>query len=294
LPSRRAVSPGEPLRKFRRSRILLALFFALPLLAWGAAPLRIVEPGLHQTEDGALITPDTTFQPGEVIFFSCRLDGFQVSKDKKVAIQYEVTAVDPKGIPIIEPAGGKVDVELAPEDKQWKPKIRQTVLVPPLADSGTYKVHVSAKDTLSGAEASFEAPFEVRGRAVEPSDTLVVRNFQFYRTEDDPKPLAVAAYRPGDPVWARFDITGYKLGGGNKRDVAYTVTVTGEGGRVLLAPGEPSADQGSSFYPTRYVPCTISFNLQKTIRPGEYTVMIRTEDRVGGQSAEWKQAFRVE
>ena len=51
-----------------------------------------------------------------------------------------------------------------------------------------------------------------------------------------------------------------------------TVSVTGEGGRVLLKPGEPSADQGSSFYPMRYVPCTISLNLQKNIAPGEYTV----------------------
>ena len=254
----------------------------------------MIEAGLHETEDGALIAPGTTFTPGEVIFFSCRLDGFQVSKDKKVAIQYEITAVDPNGVPIIEPASGKVDVELAPEDKQWKPKIRQTVLVPPLADSGVYKIRVSAKDTLGNAEASFESPFEVRGRAVEPSETLVVRNFQFYRTEDDPKPLAVAAYRPGDTVWARFDITGYKLGPGNKRDVAYTVSVTGEEGRVLLPPGEPNADQRASFYPERYVPCTISLNLQKTVRPAEYTVLIRTEDRIGSQSSEWKQAFRVE
>ena len=46
--------------------------------------------------------------------------------------------------------------------------------------------------------------------------------------------------------------------------------VGAEGGRVLLKPGDPSADQGSSFYPMRYVPCTISLNLQKNIAPGEY------------------------
>src|SRR5947207_661811 len=206
----------------RLNRRLLA--FALPvLLLHGAPPFRVVEAGIHQTEDGPLIAPGTTVTPGEVLFFSCLLDGFQVSRDKKVAMQYEVSALDPNGVPIIEPAPGKVEVELAPEDKQWRPKIRQTVLVPPLADSGVYKIRVAAKDTLGKVQAVSETPFEVRGRAVEPSGTLVIRNFQFYRTEDDPQPLAVAAYRPGDTVWARFDITGYKLGAGNKRDVAYTV-----------------------------------------------------------------------
>src|SRR4051794_35836776 len=102
----------------------LALVFALPLLLRGAPLFKIVEAGIHQTEDGVLVAPGTTFTPGEVLFFSCVLDGFQVSKDKKVAIQYEITAVDPAGVPIIEPAPGKVDVELAPEDKQWRPKIR--------------------------------------------------------------------------------------------------------------------------------------------------------------------------
>ena len=73
----------------------------------------------------------------------------------------------------------------------------------------------------------------------------MIRNLRFYRTEDDSNPpLSIAAYRPGDTVWARFDITGFKFAEGNRRDVAYTVTVTAPGGRVMLAPREPSVDQG--------------------------------------------------
>src|SRR5262249_9431021 len=151
---------------------------------------------------------------------------------------------------------------------------RQSVLVPPLAESGVYKMRFSAKDELSGATASAEATFEVKGHVVERSDTLIVRNFRFYRMEDESAPpLTVASYRPGDPVWARFDITGYKMGPGNQREVAYTVTVMGAGGRVLLAPREPEVDKGASFYPMKYVPCVISLNLQPTIRPDEYTIV---------------------
>ena len=262
-----------------------------------AAPpkvLKVIDAGIHQTEDGPLVEKGETFVPGEVIFFSCRLDGYQASPARKVTIHYEFSAVDPAGVPVVEPVSAKIETELAPEDKEWKPKIRQTVLVPPLAESGTYKMRFSAKDELSGGVASTELPFEVRGHAVEPSDTLVVRNFRFYRGEDDAEPLKLAAYRPGDRVWARFDITGYKMGTGNQREVAYTVTVTGADGRILLAPGAPSVDKGASFYPMKYLPCVINLNLQPNIRPGEYTITITAQDRVGNQTYDSQQTFRVE
>src|SRR5213080_3912288 len=98
---RRAESAPGPRSRFRRNRISLLLLFALPPLLH-AAPFKVIDAGIHQTEDGPLIAPGTTFTPGEVVFFSCRLDGFQVSREKKVSIQYEITAADPKGVPIIE------------------------------------------------------------------------------------------------------------------------------------------------------------------------------------------------
>jgi hypothetical protein len=271
-------------------------FILISVLTAATPPraFKIIDAGIHQSEDGPLIEKGTTFVPGEVIFFSCRLDGYQVSNDHKVAIQYQFSAVDPAGLPVVEPASGKIDTELALEDKEWKPKIRQTVLVPPLAESGIYKMRFSAKDELSGAVVSMEAPFEVHGHAVEPSDTLIVRNFRFYRTEDAPEPLKLAAFRPGDTIWARFDITGFRLGTGNLRDVAYVLSVSGPGGRVLLAPREPTVDKGLSFYPMKYVPCTISLNLQRDIRPDEYTITVTAQDRIGTQTYESKQTFRVE
>jgi len=277
-----------PLRVF--SLILTSVLTA----ATPPKAFKIIDAGIHQTEDGPLVEKGTTFVPGEVIFFSCRLDGYHVSEAHKVAIQYQFSAVDPAGVPVIEPASGKVDTELALEDKEWKPKIRQTVLVPPLAEPGIYKMRFSAKDELTGGVVSTEAAFEVHGHAVEPSSTLVVRNFRFYRTEDDAEPLKLAAYRPGDTIWARFDITGFQLGPGNLRDVAYVLSVSSPGGRVLLAPREPTVDKGSSFYPMKYVPCAISLNLQRDIHPDEYTITVTAQDRVGNQTYELKQTFRVE
>jgi hypothetical protein len=276
---------------------LRVLSFVVTAVLTAATPpksFKIIDAGIRQTEDGPLAEKGTTFVPGEVIFFSCRLDGYQVSTDRKVSVLYQFSAVDPAGVPVVEPASGKIDTELALEDKEWKPKIRQTVLVPPLAEPGIYKMRFSATDELSGSVVSTEAPFEVTGHSVEPSDTLVVRNFRFYRKEDDPEPLKIAAYRPGDTIWARFDITGFHLGTGNLRDVSYILSVSGPGGRVLLAPHEPTVDRGASFYPMKYVPCVISLNLQPNIRADEYTITITAQDRIGSQTYESKQTFRVE
>jgi hypothetical protein len=270
------------------------LLFPLSSFLLAAPPLRIVDARIAQTEDGPSVPKGTTFVPGEVIFFSSHFDGYALSPVKKVAIDYQLTATDPNGVPIVEPIAANVDAELSPQDKDWKPKIRQTILIPPLADSGIYKIRLTAKDAVNDSTASIEVPFEVRGRAVEPSATLVVRNFRFYRSEEDPEPLKIAAYRPGDSVWARFDVTGYKLGPGNQREVSYTFTVTAEDGRVMLPPGEPVIDRSSSFYPMRYVPCGISLNLQPTVRRGEYTIVVHAEDRIGMQTHDWKQSFRVE
>src|SRR5579863_472152 len=133
--SSRPASPSSPARS---SNPMLPLALLLLLAGASAAPkpFHAVEAGLRQREDGPPIEPGTVFVPGEVIFFSCRLDGYQASKEKKIAIQYEFSAADPGGVPLMEPVTGKVEAELALEDKEWKPKVRQTVLVPPLAESG--------------------------------------------------------------------------------------------------------------------------------------------------------------
>jgi len=76
--------------------------------------------------------------------------------------------------------------------------------------------------------------------------------------------------------------------------VSYTVTVTRADGKVLLPPREPSVDKGASFYPMRYAPCVINLNLQPDIRRDEYTILITAEDKIGNQTVESKQTFRVE
>ncbi len=269
------------------------LIFAAGIAAAAAVPLAVVNAVIQESEGGTALPANFEHVPGDVLFFTFQVDGYRAVNDR-VRLRYRLEAVDPKGVAITEPVEAAVEAELAPEDKEWKPRVRREINVPPLAGSGTYLIRVSVTDELAKTSASKEVPFEVRGRDVPASDTLVVRNFRFYRSEDDREPLAKAAYRPGDSVWARFDITGYKFGAGNSVDVAYDVAVLNAEGKVLWSQQDAAVEKSQSFYPKRYVPGSMSLNLQKTIRPGEYALRVTVRDATGNQSCEATGKFTVE
>jgi hypothetical protein len=265
----------------------------MPLLL-AAAILAIVNPTIHQIEDGPPVPPGATFIPGESLFFSFQVEGHGVSPEQKVKLSYKLDATDSHGTRLMETVQASVDAELTPQDKEWKPKVRQTILIPPFADPGKYKISVVINDELGKGAASKEISFEVRGHVVEPSETLIVRNFSFRRGEEDREPLSSAVYRPGDTVWARFDIIGYKFGEGNRIDVNYGISVIAPSGKVLFSQPEAAVEQTSSFYPHRYVPGMMNLSLQPNIRPGEYAIVLTARDRIGNQTVESKHNFTIE
>jgi len=275
--------------------IPLVLVAFASLVCAATAPLTILKPSVSDLEDGPAVPPSFTFVSGQFIFLSFQVAGYKVADEQKIHLSYKVDALDPKGVRLVEPFVGTVDTTLADEDKNWKPKVRRQILIPPLAPSGTYKISVQVTDDLNkGASVSQDIPFEVRGRDVPPSDTPVVRNFQFYRGEDEREPLKVAAYKPGDTLWARFDIVGYKFGPGNSIDVDYGISVLAPSGKVLFTQDKAAEEKSSSFYPKAYVPGSMNLNLQGTIRPGEYTIVVSVRDHIGNQTAEARGNFTIE
>jgi hypothetical protein len=174
------------------------------------------------------------------------------------------------------------------------PKLRDTIVVPPLADTGEYVVLVKLSDELASANIEKTAVFHIKGRDVAPSDTLVVRNFHFLRNEDDVKPLPVAAYRPGDSVWARFDMTGYKLGDKNQVDVEYGLTVLREDGSVAYTEPQAANQKIQTYYPQRYQPGELNLNLAKDQPLGKYTIVLAVRDNLGQQTYETRETFSVE
>jgi len=261
----------------------------------GAAPaLQIVRPVISDRDGGASDPPGFEHAPGETLYFSCRGSGFTKSEEEQVHIRYSVQAFDPQGVPLTEPDQREIQAEVTPQDKDWLPKIATEIQIPPLVASGTYKIVVNAEDLLAKSSTELTVPFQVRGYALEPSDTIVVRNFRFYRSEQDTQPVEKAVYQPGDSVWARFDITGYQYGPKNRVDVSYVVSLLNTEGKTLYRQPEPAVEQSESFYPKRYVPATMALNLQKDIAPGEYTIRVEVKDAIGGRTNEGKYPFLVE
>jgi hypothetical protein len=273
-----------------------ALLLVLPAASRGAdaVPLAVVRPTVSDRDGGAAVPSSSVHAPGETMFFSFQVDGFTASSTERVHLSYKIDAFDSHGVRLMEPAAAEIEETLAPEDKNWKPTVRQEITIPPLADSGTYKIAISVTDLISKATATKEVPFEVHGRRVDPSDTLAIRNIRFYRGEDDREALSKAAYRPGDAVWVRFDIIGYKFGEANAIDVSYDVSVLSPSGKVLYTQAPAGADRSQSFYPKRYVPAVFSLATKRDTRAGEYTVSVTAHDGAGSQTFEARQSFTIE
>jgi hypothetical protein len=209
-------------------------------------------------------------------------------------VAYSVQAFDPKGVPLDPVYKNEFANEVSPQDKDWMPKIQTELSIPPLAPPGAYRIVVKAEDLLANTTTELDVPFEVRGHELEPSDKLVIRNFHFYRNENDTRPMGKAVYHPGDGVWVRMDITGFGYGPGNKIDVSYQTSFLNSSGKVLWKQNEPAEEKTESFYPKRYIPAEFGVTLDKNIKPGEYTILVEVKDAVGNQSYEDKQVFTVE
>ena len=257
----------------------------------------MVSAGVRQIEDGPAVPLGTQFVPGETVYYSFQVTGYAAARDpekRKVRLNYTINAFDPKGVKLIEPVESILDTTISEQDKEWKPKVRSEFLIPHFAPPGKYKVIATVTDDISKLTASVETLFEVSGRVVEPSPELTVRNFGFYRSEEDTKPIPTAAYRAGDMLFARFDMAGFRFGDRNTIDLSYDVAVLNPDGKEIYAQKDAAVEKSFSFYPKPYVPGGMNLSLQPNMRKGQYTVVLTVHDRVGNQNYEVKQPFDVE
>jgi hypothetical protein len=263
-------------------------------------PLAIAHAVFARSDDGPPEASDENFVPGESLYFSCQVEGYRKSDKpddygkRNVSLKFQIEIRDQGGALLKPIQEGKIDTTVTQEDKDWKPRLRDTIVVPPLADTGEYVVLVKLSDELAKTVEEKRAIFHVKGRDVTPSDTLTVRNFRFLRNEDDEKALPVAAYRPGDSVWARFDMTGYKLGEKNQVDVEYGLTVLSEDGSVAYTEPQAAGQKIQTYYPQRYQPGVLNLNLAKDQPLGKYTIVLAVHDNLGRQMYETRETFSVE
>lgn len=259
-----------------------------------SGPFKVFEALVSQMEDGQQLTTDLRFVAGETVFFSVSVDNYRIGANSRVELSAEIEAVDPAGALFMPKITDGIKTTLEEEDKEWKPKMRAQFVLPTLAHPGVYAIRYKVTDLATGQAVSGEKKLPVVGPDVAASDTLVVREFGFYRAEDEPVALTVAAYRPGDTLWARFFLTGFKYGPENAIDVTYDVTVVNAQGKQIFEQKDAAAERSKAFYPQPWVPGGLNLSLQKNMRVGTYGVIITGRDAIGKQTVSEKHEFRLE
>ncbi len=244
-------------RQIRPSRIVRAAAFALlsALVLCGAPKLTLDRLALHQFEDGDVLDRGYEFLPGETAYFSCRIANYEVDENdeshRKVRLTWTLEVRDPAGALLEAPAEGRIASELLKEDTEWLPKFLKNFVVPLFAPSGEYRISVRLHDEIADAGVSGELKFRVRGRVVEPSAGLAVRNFAFLSSEDDAFGMREPFYRPGDTAWTRMDVTGYEFEARNRFSIAFGMAVENSDGKQLFAEPDAGAETQGVVLPAK-------------------------------------------
>ncbi len=251
-------------------------------------------PAVSQFEDGPPLAGGQKLIVGESAFFRFGAVNFKTADDGKVQVTGHIQVFDPRGTPIMPVDEVPIATSLRQEDKDWRPIFRSQFQLPGIAPPGTYKVRYDVIDLQTNQKASAEASFEVDGPNVPESPKLVIRDITFHRSADDETPLGVAAYRPGDMVWVRFNVTGYTYGEQNAIDVAYDVAVLAADGKQLFSQVDAAVEKSQAFYPQPWIPGAFSLTLQPDMAKASYTIAVTARDAFGKQTTTEKADFKVE
>ncbi len=189
--------------------------------------------------------------------------------------------LDPAGVPIEQDKSGVIEENILPQDKDWRPKFLASFIIPGFAPTGVYHVALTVKDEIAATQTTADVPFQVRGRTVQPSETLITRDFAFLRSDDDKVPMRPAVYHPGDTLWAKFDITGFKFGPNNLFSVSYGLAILDAEGKQVFEQPEGASDSKESFYPQRYVAGSLSLSLDANVAKSAYTLVVTVRDKIG-------------
>lgn len=272
----------------------ILLLAVLPALAAAAPTFAVTKPVLAQSDGGDGLPAEFKHIAGETIFFSCNLSGFTKSPEEQINLTYSVQAFDPKGVPVAEIYKGEAKEEVGPQDKNWEPKVETQIVLPDLLLPGTYKILVKAEDLLAKTSAELSVPFTVTGLNVTPNATLVAKNFRWYHTEEEEKPMSQPVYHAGDTMFMKFDMVGYKYGEGNKVDVSFVPSLVLETGKVIWTQPDPAVEQSESFYPKPYITGEFGISLNKDFKPGTYTMAVAIKDAIGKQNYQGTFKFTVQ
>jgi hypothetical protein len=291
---------GPRYSALRRPILLCLICSSIPAaLAQEDRTLTILNAGVESSEDAPFVSTNYQFLPGDFVYVAFQVAGFEKKQNEEtgtgqIALSYEVTITDPRGVPLAQSESGEIKEPLHPEDKNWIPKRRASFLIPSFIAATEYRIHIAVKDLLSGKTAATDVPFQIGGSHIQASDNVDIQHFAFLRQEEGAAPLSVAAYRPGDTVYISFEAANFAVAPGNRYRIAYGVLVLGPDGEPFLNNPKAAQLEDSTFYPAQFVPCRISILTKPSNTRGAYVVILTVTDLVAKKSREVRKAFSLE
>jgi hypothetical protein len=283
--------------------VIAALLLSLPcstrMCSAKESNLAILAAGVQQTEDGSFVASDYQFLPGDFVYFTFQIAGYQAKSNehdesREISLAYELRPEDGNGVPLTASNKETIETTLNPEDKNWTPKRRASFLIPSFVAAGQFHIHLVVKDLFAGTERSRDFPFQIGGVQVRPSPSITIENFGFLRSPTDKQPLQVPAFTPGDTIFGSFDIAGFQYAAGNQYHVAYGLTVVRPDGKPFLDEPKAAEVREAGFYPAQFVPGTINVTTPADSLKGAYVLTLTVRDLVSNQTFETKQVFNIE
>lgn len=259
----------------------------------------IIRAGIQSSEDAPFISPGFRFFPGDFVHATFQVSNFTRKQQNseappKISLAFEARLEDANGTLLAPPEKGDIESELSAEDKNWTPKRRVSFTLPPFIGSGKAQLRLSVKDALGGTETSRSLPFTIGGVAVLKSDSLAVQDFHFFRRENDADALEMPAFTPGDAVFAKFNMAGFKTGDRNTYRLVYDVLVLRPDGKPFIQQPHAAELTSDGFYPAQYLPAVLELTTAANSAKGVYAVIVTVHDLIGNATFQAKSAFTLE
>lgn len=279
--------------------LLLAGAFAQePVSQAATGELRVIYSSFARYEGGAPMPQPITFLPGDQVVFRAKVSGFRAAEvgfqEFRVNLTYEVSATDSRGLVIGKTRKGEVKEPIHKEDKEWLPTLQYTFLIPEMAEFGAVRIHLRVHDEVSQQNAVFEESVQVNGKRLPALESVSVINFGFYRSEGDSSPLPAGVYRPGNTLWAKFDLAGFQIEEQNHFYAECDVQVRDAAGKLLFEQPQAISKDAKPEYPQRYLPGTFSLEIRPGTPKGQYAITVIAHDRLSGRSSEIVFPFSID
>jgi hypothetical protein len=266
-------------------------FVALPSTIPMTATGRLRAGNVAFTEGkGGPTRAATLYKPGDNVFIKYDVAGFARDAKGVLHLAFQLTALDPAGVPIHEPWTIRFDEPLergAPVNGTLGLK------VPSFAPPGSYKIVTKVHDEVSNANLEMTPAFQVDAPAVAVPHGLEIRDLQFSRSDDGP-PESDPGFERGATIYMSCNVFGLPFQN-DRTSARMSHKVLGPEGNVLLdKPDFVDLSESSYYRPATYRvhvrgELTIPSDLMKGVYTDQYSVI----DNVSNQTITQEAKFEV-